>query len=38
MPRHVHPAGWAAIAVVAVPLGLYTMFLGLGMTALFQKQ
>lgn len=33
-----HPALRAVIAVVAAPLSLYCVFIGLGMTPFFQRQ
>lgn len=38
MTPPLHPGLRAAIAVVVAPLGLYCVFLGLGMTPFFQRQ
>ncbi|KAJ4266211.1 hypothetical protein NW762_004192 [Fusarium torreyae] len=35
---HLHPAVQAVIVAVGAPLGLYCVFLGLGMTPFFQRQ
>lgn len=38
MVRHVSAVGWVAIAAAVFPLGLYSVFLGLGATRFFQRQ
>lgn len=35
---YLHPAVKAVVIAVAAPLGLYCVFLGLGMTPFFQRQ